>query len=285
MEFAAQYPAEFLEWHKKSNSIITLSVQNEQELIKFCDKLSKRGIRFSEFREPDIGNELTAIAICPGPDIKKLCSCIPLAGRKTNSGAAERLARKFKIIQAMNNCEQRTGQNVLQHGQSVVEYMKDLIMFLKIPDYIPRFSWRLPQWLLADSQRLLAALPNDEVLFKYLLWHDCGKPFCRVIDESGRVHFPNHAKRSGEIFREIYPEQTDVAELIEQDMDIHLLSAEETEEFAKRKYAIALLLAGFAEIHSNAELFGGISSTSFKIKWKHLDKRGKKICSVLFNKN
>lgn len=62
MEFAAQYPAEFLEWHKKSNSIIVLNCQNERKLVEFAQKLRDKGIKFSEFREPDIGDELTAIS-------------------------------------------------------------------------------------------------------------------------------------------------------------------------------------------------------------------------------
>ena len=101
MEFAAQYPTEFLEWHKKSNSIIVLNCQNERKLIEFSHKLRDKGIKFSEFREPDIGDELTAIAICPGPEIKRLCSGLPLAGKRINEGAEERLDRKFEVIDAM----------------------------------------------------------------------------------------------------------------------------------------------------------------------------------------
>ena len=61
------------------------------------------------------------------------------------------------------------------------------------------------------------------------------------------------------------------------DMDIHLLKADGIEEFASRPEAATLLLTSLAEIHSNAAMFGGIDSTSFKIKWKHINKRGKKI--------
>ena len=61
------------------------------------------------------------------------------------------------------------------------------------------------------------------------------------------------------------------------DMDIHLLKAVGVEEFASRPEAATLLLTGLAEVHSNAAMFGGISSTSFKIKWKQIDRRGKAI--------
>lgn len=54
-----------------------------------------------------------------------------------------------------------------------------------------------------------------------------------------------------------------------------------SEEFAGRPHAVALLLTGLAEVHANASMFGGIESTSFKIKWKNLDKRGRAIAKAV----
>lgn len=65
------------------------------------------------------------------------------------------------------------------------------------------------------------------------------------------------------------------------DMDIHVLKSDGVEEFASRPEAISLLLTGLAEIHANAEMFGGIESTSFKIKFKQINKRGKQIINLL----
>jgi hypothetical protein len=60
------------------------------------------------------------------------------------------------------------------------------------------------------------------------------------------------------------------------------MKAEDVEDFCKDpKMACTLLLSALAEVHSNANMFGGIDSTSFKIKWKHLDKRGKKAVDIL----
>lgn len=285
MEFAAQYPTEFSEWHKKSNSIIILNCQSERKLIEFSQKLRDKNIKFSEFREPDIGDELTAIAICPGPEIKRLCSGLPLAGKRINEGAEGRLNRKFEVMDAMKACEQRSGQNIWQHGESVRDHLMDLIKFLRDPHYTSKYTWRYPQWLLSHSKEFLASVTRDHVLEKYALWHDCGKSFCKVQDENGKTHFPDHAKMSAAIFRELYPDQEDVATLIEMDMDIHLLPADGIEEFCSRPQAATLLLAGEAAIHANAELFGGITADSFKIKWRQLDKRGAAICKCLFETN
>lgn len=105
---------------------------------------------------------------------------------------------------------------------------------------------------------------------------NCGKPFCRTVDEDGRQHFPDHAAVSARIWREAGG-SAEVEHLIEQDMDVHLLKAEGVEEFAQRPYATALLLTGLSELHANASMFGGVESVSFKIKAKNLLKRGRQI--------
>ena len=67
---------------------------------------------------------------------------------------------------------------------------------------------------------------------------------------------------------------------------IHTATAEEIDKKLEEDWteqdACTLLLAALAEIHSNAKMFGGIDSTSFKMKWKQLDRRGKQICKKLF---
>jgi hypothetical protein len=60
-------------------------------------------------------------------------------------------------------------------------------------------------------------------------------------------------------------------------MVIHTIKTEEIEKFSQDPLAVSLLITGFSEIHANASIFGGIDSTSFKIKWKQIDKKGKKI--------
>ena len=72
-----------------------------------------------------------------------------------------------------------------------------------------------------------------------------------------------------------------VAELISRDMDVHLLKAEGVESFAKSPHAATLLLTGLAELHSNAQMFGGVQSDSFIMKFKHLERRGKAITTHL----
>jgi hypothetical protein len=44
---------------------------------------------------------------------------------------------------------------------------------------------------------------------------------------------------------------------------------------------LTLLVTSLCELHSNASMFGGIESTSFKIKYKQLDKRGNQVLKLI----
>ncbi len=92
----------------------------------------------------------------------------------------------------------------------------------------------------------------------------------------GKQHFPNHAAVTSSLWLSLTGEQ-DVARLMGMDMDIHLLKGDGVPEFAIRPEAATLLLTGLAEVHANAAMFGGIESTSFKMKFKHLKRRGNAI--------
>ena len=189
---------------------------------------------------------------------------------------------KDELLEAMRNYEQTKGQSVLQHGESVKDYLFDLINHLKSETPL-KYDWRLPDWIFENKDLILSSLPDDKTLELYTIYHDCGKPFCLTIDGEGRKHFPNHAQTSHDIFKRVFDNRV-AADLILHDMDIHTLKADGVKEFAQNPYALTLLLTGLAEIHSNCQMFGGPESTSFKIKWKCINQRGKQILNQLKNK-
>ena len=177
----------------------------------------------------------------------------------------------------MENCEQSPGTSVLDHGKSVWCFYKDLISHLRDKTQL-EYEWRLPEWV---YDPILLNCPYDELTIKdYLIFHDCGKPYCRTVDDEGRHHFPDHAQVSKKTWLSV-DGNSKVAQLIGMDMDIHLLKGDEVCAFAKREEATSLLLSGLSEIHSNASMFGGIESTSFKIKRKQINRRGKAILKEL----
>lgn len=179
------------------------------------------------------------------------------------------------VHDAMKGCEQTKGMSVYEHGTSVKNYLFDLINHLRNKTPL-KYEWKLPDWVYENSNLILSQLPDDKTLELYTQYHDIGKPFCLEIDEEGKRHFPNHAEKSYEIFSKLFKNQI-AAMLVKHDMDIHLLKSEGAEFFCKNPYAITLLLTGLAEIHSNAPMFGGLESTSFKIKLKSITQRGKQI--------
>lgn len=181
----------------------------------------------------------------------------------------------------MRCCGQTRSQSVLEHGFSVKNYLFDLLNHLE-KDTPLRYEWRIPDWVLEHREYILKALPEPCVLKLYTVMHDCGKPVCVEFDEMGNRHFPDHAEVSYRTFTQFY-DCPQAADLIRHDMDIHLLKADGVDTFVQNPNAIALLITGLAELHSNANMFGGIESTSFKIKWKNIDKRGRQILKTLTN--
>jgi len=144
---------------------------------------------------------------------------------------------------------------------------------------------------------------DSTIAYYYTTMHDCAKPYCKVTDKDGKVHFPNHAKKSYDIWMELiirHPREylsrpvrglkektigEVVGDLILHDMDIHTMKANDISPLISRlgsRTVITLLLVALCEVHSNAEMFGGTDSTSFKIKWKQIDRRGKAICKKIF---
>lgn len=180
----------------------------------------------------------------------------------------------------MQKCFQTEGLNMLDHGNKVWHYTKKLIsgdwQGMKIPD-----------WLRENHVFLVNNLHDPEIIKYYNIYHDCGKHICKTIDDSGKVHYYNHAEISSNTFRSHfsefdfkYKDSIDIiCKLIKNDMCIHTETADEinNKEWSIKDY-FTLLITSLAEIHANSDMFGGIDSTSFKIKFKKIKSRGNLIC-------
>ena len=64
-QFAAEHPEVDADWFTTSNTIVLLEVPDLEALSELCFELDSRGVRRASFIEPDIGHELTAIAVAP----------------------------------------------------------------------------------------------------------------------------------------------------------------------------------------------------------------------------
>lgn len=78
-QFVAEHPEKDKEWFENSNYLGLLSVSNEEALQFLITQAIDKEIKFSVFREPDIDNQITAIALEPSAKSKKLCAKLKLA--------------------------------------------------------------------------------------------------------------------------------------------------------------------------------------------------------------
>lgn len=183
----------------------------------------------------------------------------------------------------MRECFQFEGVSVLSHGLTVHNTYLSLKEILTDGRPMGQ-NWRLPKWINHPLVLEFLDYVDDEVMELYHIYHDCGKPVCRIVDADGKQHFPNHAASS----KARWIDHSDgsemakqVADLIGLDMEAHTLRPSGVSEFAARPQAIALLVTGLCELHANAQMFGGIESTGFKIKFKNLERLGGRVIDAI----
>lgn len=169
-----------------------------------------------------------------------------------------------------------TNLTIYQHGLDVCNKFQDLIDYLN-SDGLNEYGFPVPKWMIEYKNILLnICIKNINEIKTYLVFHDCGKPFCLSVDEFGKRHFINHAEISKKTFLK-YSDNKFIAELIGKDMLCHTTKAKDYRSLIEEEFIEILLCAALASIHSNAEMFGGICSDSFKIKFKNLNKLGCRI--------
>lgn len=150
----------------------------------------------------------------------------------------------------MKGTYQTPTQNVLQHGESVFEYTKKIIC----GDWD---SMRIPESFSFFHTEIVNNLHPIEIVKRYNVYHDCGKPYCLEIDSEGKSHFPSHEVISKSLWEHLFPNGPIVSRLIGYDMVLHKETAETITSLNLSKAdASTLMVTSLAEIHSNAKLFG-----------------------------
>ena len=84
-EFCLEHSDIANSWRKNSQYLTYLSVKDESELLFLIEKAHSRRIVISLFREPDIDNQITAIAMEPSDESRRLCRGIPCALKEIES--------------------------------------------------------------------------------------------------------------------------------------------------------------------------------------------------------
>ena len=77
-EFAFHAPHDFEAWRNHSNYVIVLEVPST-EILQLLEESST--LPTIDVREPDLEDELTALAFIPSPLVKSALANLPLAGK------------------------------------------------------------------------------------------------------------------------------------------------------------------------------------------------------------
>jgi len=78
-QFGEDHPEVDRDWFRRSNTLVLLEGKDEHALSDLADKARLSGVPVAVFREPDLADALTAIAV--GPKGKRLVRGLPLALR------------------------------------------------------------------------------------------------------------------------------------------------------------------------------------------------------------
>lgn len=77
IDFIFQHPDRAGPWHE-SNYLVQLTTQDEDELRELITKCEESFLAHTVFKEPDLDNQITAIAIEPSPLTQKIVKKLPL---------------------------------------------------------------------------------------------------------------------------------------------------------------------------------------------------------------
>lgn len=78
INFIFEHPGRAGPWFNNSNTLVQLELKDEKQLKLLIQQCEKLQLCYTVFREPDIGNQITAVAIEPSPLTQKLVRKIPL---------------------------------------------------------------------------------------------------------------------------------------------------------------------------------------------------------------
>lgn len=78
-QWSEEHPELDQEWFRASNYLAVLAAQDEKHLYDLVDKAHKNQVNIAVFREPDLGNQVTAVAFEPSSRSQKLLRDLPLA--------------------------------------------------------------------------------------------------------------------------------------------------------------------------------------------------------------
>jgi len=119
INFTFEHPSRAGPWFKDSNYLVLLEVPSETQLKKLAEDCRKHNLACTVFREPDIGNEVTAIAIEPSPKTKKMVAHLPLLFKsKINNNDKDNSNQGQNSQSYQKNIIQETPSQHIRQGET-----------------------------------------------------------------------------------------------------------------------------------------------------------------------
>lgn len=84
INFVFEHPGRAGPWFRESNYLVQLETKNEQDLLRLIEQCELKNIKYTAFTEPDLDNQITAIAVEPSLATQKLVSSLPLLFKNLN---------------------------------------------------------------------------------------------------------------------------------------------------------------------------------------------------------
>ena len=272
-EWTAQYPEADRSWYQTNNSIIIVTVKDIREFEKMLKKAADKGIGHVAFVEPDIGYQKTAAAFCPSTETAYLMRHCQLLGgvSQTNDEPLTLLDWKLLMKKHMQGSHDLS---LWDHGNHCADVFKSL-MTKETSEVFP-IPWldTAVDSFIAEYGSFSENVPIYQDILTTLRFHDIGKVTAKVVDEDGRIHFPDHPDHSKAIWRKL-DSREHIARWLGNGM--HLLSKTKAECEVLEDLPILRLMAA-SELIANVRdgIFGSMDfdSISVKIKLKKLVRNG-----------
>lgn len=160
-------------------SKVTIKCRNLSQLERAARECAEAGIPHAVVTDrdhvllPHFTGAPVVTALGIGPCTKEQCRHITkrfqsLQGSVGDRGRMSREERQ-RLLEAMRGCEQTSGLTILQHGEMVRDYYRDLMDHLRYGSPL-RFEWKLPEWV--HGPMLIEDLPSDDTMAEYHVFHD-----------------------------------------------------------------------------------------------------------------
>ena len=95
--FTQKHPETTHQWLTDSQYIIIVGVPSEDHLLALTCKARNMGVPSVLWSEPDLDDELTAVAFAPTEEARRLCANLPLAGSSSTGWKKTASERRFPM--------------------------------------------------------------------------------------------------------------------------------------------------------------------------------------------